>query len=187
MERAPESPANGPRNRVLPVSPEVWRQILGGYALDPEGIHGIGHWARVLENGRRIGPAEGADLQVLDLFAVFHDSRRLNDDWDPDHGRRGAQLAESLGPLLPPLTHLQMDQLLTACTHHTSLATHPDPTVKACFDADRLDLARVGIMPDPALLCTETARDPAVMAWAVERSRAGGIPGWVGEGWLTPG
>ncbi len=174
MSPSSDSEPRNPREWRLPVSPEVWRRILEGYPLDVEGVHGAGHWARVLENGRRIGPLEGADPLVLDLFALFHDSRRENDDWDPDHGRRGARLAESLRSLLPPLTDLQMDQLLTACTQHTSLATHPDPTIRACFDADRLDLARVGITPDPKLLCTKTARDPRVISWAVARSRAEG-------------
>jgi len=79
-----------PSSLPLPVSREVFRAILDGYALDPRGIHGAPHWARVLENGRRIGLVEGTDPLVVGLFAVFHDSRRLNDDWDPDHGRRGA-------------------------------------------------------------------------------------------------
>jgi len=79
-----------PSSLPLPVSREVFRAILDGYALDPRGIHGAPHWARVLENGRRIGLVEGTDPLVVGLFAVFHDARRLNDDWDPDHGRRGA-------------------------------------------------------------------------------------------------
>jgi len=184
MDRSSASPTQGPSNWDLPVSAEVWRRILEGYALNVAGIHGVGHWARVLANGHRLAATEEADIQVVDLFAVFHDSRRLNDDWDPEHGLRGALLAEKLRPLLPPLTDAQMDQLLTACTHHTSLATHPDPTIQVCFDADRLDLARVGITPDQALLCKETARDPEVIAWATARSMRGWIPGAVREAWL---
>jgi hypothetical protein len=33
-----------------------------------------------------------------------------------------------------------------------------DPTVGVCFDADRLDLGRVGIEPDPELISTDAGR-----------------------------
>lgn len=80
----------------LPVSSEVWKAILNGYTLPVMGTHGVGHWARVLENGRRIGPVAGADQAVVDLFAVCHDARRINEYTDPGHGRRGAELARAL-------------------------------------------------------------------------------------------
>ena len=34
------------------------------------------------------------------------------------------------------------------------------PTVGTCWDADRLHLPRVSIVPDPALLSTQTALEP---------------------------
>jgi uncharacterized protein len=34
--------------------------------------------------------------------------------------------------------------------------------VQTCWDADRLDLGRVGIIPRPDRLCTEEARDPVL-------------------------
>jgi uncharacterized protein len=37
--------------------------------------------------------------------------------------------------------------------------TATDPTVGCCFDADRLDLARCGITPNPELLSTEAVRE----------------------------
>jgi uncharacterized protein len=169
--------------RDLPVSREVFHTILDGYALEVRGIHGVVHWARVLENGRRIADPARADPMVLGLFAVFHDSRRVNDDWDPGHGHRGAALARTLRVSLPPLTDAQFDRLCWACEHHTDLETHPDVTVQACFDSDRLDLARVGIVTDPARLCTGAARDPEVLAWAIDRAKHRVVPDFV-EAWL---
>ncbi len=43
-------------------------------------------------------------------------------------------------------------------------------TVLTCWDADRLDLGRVGIRPNARYLCTEPAKDPAFITWAYERS-----------------
>ena len=47
-------------------------------------------------------------------------------------------------------------------------------TVLTCWDADRLDLGRVGIRPKATRLCTSAARDPDVIEWAYQRSRRGG-------------
>lgn len=171
-------------NGVLPVPPEVWKAILDGYTLPILGTHGVAHWARVLENGRRIAGPSGADPVVVELFALFHDARRLNEGTDPEHGPRGAALARTLAPLLPALTAEQLERLCTACERHTHSRTHPDPTVRACFDADRLDLARVGITPDPRLLCTDAARDPEVLAWATARGREWVVPAFVHDVWL---
>jgi uncharacterized protein len=45
-----------------------------------------------------------------------------------------------------------------------------DVTVQTCWDADRLDLGRVGIRPVASRLCTPAARAPDVIAWAYARS-----------------
>jgi hypothetical protein len=51
------------------------------------------------------------------------------------------------------------DMLAYACRHHSGGMIDADITVQACWDADRLDLGRVGIIPDPARLCTGAARE----------------------------
>ena len=48
--------------------------------------------------------------------------------------------------------------LLRLC-HHSDGRVDADVTVQTCWDADRLDLGRVGKRPDPRLLCTPAARD----------------------------
>lgn len=44
------------------------------------------------------------------------------------------------------------------------------------YDADRLDLLRCGIAPDPQYLCTDAGRAPERIAWANARSTAGVVP-----------
>jgi uncharacterized protein len=44
--------------------------------------------------------------------------------------------------------------------------------VLTCWDADRLDLGRVGIRPLAERLCTDAARQPAMLQWAYRRSLA---------------
>lgn len=57
-----------------------------------------------------------------------------------------------------PVTDLQLALLAYACENHTDMTYCVERTVACCWDADRLDLTRIGIAPDPDLLNTETAR-----------------------------
>jgi uncharacterized protein len=53
----------------------VLNSILEDYALPLGGDHGVAHWARVLENGLRLAEETGANVEVVQLFALLHDSR----------------------------------------------------------------------------------------------------------------
>ena len=161
-------------------------EILSGYALNPRGHHGVVHWARVLENGRKLAAATDADVEVVSLFAVFHDSRRENDGDDPGHGGRGADLAAELRGRLFDLPDAAFELLYRACERHTGGRTDPDVTVLTCWDADRLDLGRVGVVPSPRYLCTPAARSPAVVEWAHDRAVRGYEPDFVTSEWGVP-
>jgi len=165
------------------ISPELVQTILQDYRLNPWGIHGIAHWARVLENGRRLAALTGARLAVVELFAVFHDARRQNDGWDHGHGQRGARLAEALWGNAFQLNETDLALLVDACARHTDGRQDADLTVQTCWDADRLDLARADIRVQPHRLSTSAARDPDLLAWANARSLAHTIPDLVTLEW----
>jgi uncharacterized protein len=101
-----------------------------------------------------------ADPAVVFGFALLHDSRRLDDGDDPEHGPRAAELLRRLPERLFGLDAGQRERLAHACATHTRALTTDEPTVGACYDADRLNLWRVGTYPDPRLLSTAPARDP---------------------------
>ncbi len=159
----------------------IMGEILEDYALPPGGYHGVVHWARVLENGLRIAEVTGADREVVTLFALFHDSRRINEHRDENHGFRGGELARSLRGSLVHLDEPQFDLLFEACRLHTDGLTVGDPTLLACWDADRMELGRVGITPEPHRLCTDAARD--LLLWADHRATNGHVPAEVLVGW----
>jgi uncharacterized protein len=141
------------------------------FALPLGGIHGEAHWRRVYENGRRLAEQTGADARIVELFAYLHDSRRLGDGWDRDHGRRAAELIRNLNDDLLALSEDDLDTLVYACTYHSDGLIEASVTVQTCWDADRLDLGRIGVRPDPRHLCTPAAQDPATIEWAWSRSR----------------
>ena len=162
----------------------IMKVILDGYILPVRGPHGLIHWARVLENGLRVAKENGADLEVVALFALFHDSRRVNEYRDDGHGLRGGEFARSLRGSLVDLDDARFDLLFEACRLHTDGHTDGDPTMQACWDADRLDLGRVGIKPQPRRLCTDAAR--VILEWSNERAVSGHIPTNVLVGWGLP-
>ena len=140
------------------------------YKMDHNGFHGFDHWMRVLHNGRLLADAENANLKVVELFCLLHDTRRLNEDEDPLHGRRAANYAQTLRGVWFDVSGDEMDLLTEALTYHSDGYTVGDITVKVCWDADRLDLGRVGIRPSPERLCTNTAKSPFVLEEAYQRS-----------------
>lgn len=162
----------------------LMKTILAGYSLPLTGVHGPAHWARVLEIGAHVAELTGADLEVVQLFAVLHDSKRTTEDECYEHGQEAADFALSLRG-----THIHLDDdrfelLYDACSLHTHGETEADITVQTCWDADRLDLGRVWIIPDPAKLCTAPARDPGLIERATKRAKEEIQPDIVAQ-WLN--
>lgn len=154
--------------------PGIMAAILEGYRLPQRGHHGVVHWARVMENGLKIAETNGADTEVVTLFALFHDSRRENEQIDDGHGQRGGDFARTLRGSLVHLDDRRFELLYEACRLHTDGLTDADPTIQACWDADRLDLGRVGITPHKRFLCTEEAQ--GLMYWAHNRAVGRHVP-----------
>jgi uncharacterized protein len=161
----------------------ILHAALEEYALPWDGDHGVSHWARVLENGLRLAGETGANVEVVRLFAVLHDSRRVSEGSDPEHGPRAAEFARTLRGRLFDLPDHEFRLLYRACSGHTHERTHPDVTVRTCWDADRLDLGRVGITPHPRRLCTGVAKRPETIEWADARASFGVVPQFVWEEW----
>lgn len=149
---------------------ELMKYLRGHFRLDWTGIHGAPHWSRVLLNGTKIAQAEGARLDVVTLFAFLHDHERINDGDDWGHGPRAALNAKKLRGTYFDIDDKGFDLLLEAMCGHSTGDIKGDITVITCYDADRLDLGRVGTMPLPKYLCTATAKDPDFIKEAFQRS-----------------
>ena len=153
---------------------ELIQVLRREFVLDWCGIHGAPHWARVRFNGLRMARDNGARSDVVECFALLHDSQRLHDGKDEVHGQRAAGYARRINRDLLHLDDAGLDQLIYACAYHSDGLIEADITVQTCWDADRLDLGRIGIRPSPARLCTNTAREPAFLPAAYQRSIRGG-------------
>jgi uncharacterized protein len=141
------------------------QMVVQQYAerLSLDGYHGPQHWERVLLNGLilyRLLP-ERVCPYTMYLFALFHDSKRQDEGVDRLHGLRGSVYFERLVklnaiPFPDTLNPAQQQQIVAwtsfAIERHTNTLFSSVSQIAACWDADRLDLMRVGNYPDRAKL-----------------------------------
>lgn len=138
---------------------EVRKFALNGWKLGE--THGLSHWQRVERNGILLSTENGSirkdvDLKVVRFFAYLHDKCRLNDWADLEHGVRSADMLYDIREtILKDFTDEEFFLLYKACRYHTTKQCTGIPTVDVCFDADRLDLGRVGVEPNPKLMATK--------------------------------
>lgn len=124
-----------------------------GWELDE--CHGMPHWERVERNGLLLATEE-VNTTVVRLFAYLHDKWRVDNWEDLEHGKRASEnILKLRGTLLAGLKDEEFEQLRKACELHTVCHRTGDITIDTCFDADRLDLPRVGILPRPSKMATE--------------------------------
>lgn len=82
------------------------------------------------------------------------------DGWDIVHGKRASDLMRrhfERGDL--KIDKDQADLLSYALTYHSDGNVDKDPTISACWDADRLDLPRCGTQTGIEYLGTDTAKE----------------------------
>ena len=150
-------PHTGPQSNH-PDFAAAWRVAEAQFRCDSYSIHGPGHWRQVEKNGLFIAARNGADQDVVQLFALFHDCCRWDDGGDPDHGPRAADFVVRENGSSFQLNASRLETLEYAIRHHTDGFRSEDPTIGACWDADRLDLGRVGMAPDARYMSTEPGK-----------------------------
>ena len=138
---------------------DVRNFALSGWVLGE--THGLSHWQRVERNGIILSMENGRfrediNIKVVRFFAYLHDKCRLNDWADLDHGVRSADMLVTMrDTILKDFTDEEVSLLEKACRYHTTELRTGIPTIDVCFDADRLDLCRVGITPNPKLMASK--------------------------------
>jgi uncharacterized protein len=170
-----------PSSRVLPA--------LQRFVRFSSEIHGPAHWARVRRFGRAL--AERLDLPpeasaCVELFAWLHDLAREDDGPSPLHGVEGAAQVEAVLPAIAEaVTPAQIDVVKKAIELHVdglvaarawergAFEGLPWPrdllvtTIGCCWDADRLDLPRVGVWPAERYMSTPAWREVAELSAAL--------------------
>jgi len=163
------------------ITPELVTLAMNVFDLDLMGLHGVGHWIRVWENSLALAHhTPGVNVRVIELFAWLHDICRVSEGGDIDHGRRAACILNEMGQsdvdyyFSNTVSPADIWWLIKAIREHrgglptTKPATNP--TVGVCWDADRLDLARLHNVIRLDLLSTEAAKTKEMLDWSAERA-----------------
>jgi len=104
----------------------------------------------------------GANILLVELFALFHDSCRLNDGDDYDHGKRAAKYLKSRKYEILDIPESFFEYLLEAISDHTNVKSTKNIHIATCWDADRLDLVRLGITPKIEFMNTDIGKRMAL-------------------------
>jgi uncharacterized protein len=170
----------------MPRTPAQILPALEPLRRFPSAFHGPPHWARVHRFGTLL--ADRLDLPpearaCVELFAWLHDLAREDDSGSPQHALDGAEQIDAVIPLVSdPLAPDQVETLRLAIRHHSDgmVAARAEEaglfaeigwprdlvvaTVGCCWDADRLDLPRVGVVPAARFMSTPVWREVQALA-----------------------
>lgn len=154
--------------------PDILRlAIETGLVTNPPGkspYHGDKHWKSVALVGLHLSrQTPGASMPIIFTFAMLHDLCRLHDSNpgegpDPEHGHRAAamflRMVDSPGVEEFPPYEGRTEILAHAIACHVEAQNGEGLNVNVglCWDADRLTLPRVGIVPDDRYLTTDAAK-----------------------------
>lgn len=152
--------------RHTPALRQIQQAISADFNQEACGYyHGPDHWGRVSQHAVATARSLGINPLIPHLFGMVHDSQREDEGHDPGHGPRAAAwVAEHAHDLFHFLSPQDIDLLALACELHSEGETEGPPQVQACWDADRLDLWRVGIEPNPRYLSCDYSKNPHVIA-----------------------
>lgn len=133
------------------------QEVYGKLKISIDSIHGYNHWKNVEKIGHYLADRNGADKTIISFFAFLHDIGREKELNEPRHGEKSVEIIKKFFKL--KLNAAQYEKLLIAISEHDKVdAKSNDITIQTCWDADRLDLPRVGIFPDSKLLYTEIGK-----------------------------
>ena len=151
---------------AIPSSHELIVTVLDEANRPWSRDHGDWHWRAVaLAGSELLEQSPDADLTLVFLFALLHDTKRENEFRDSEHGSRAADYLRTLIERdIVRLAENRLEKLALALRYHNDPVITDEPTVGVCWDSDRLNLWRVGTQPVPERLCTEAARSPRMIA-----------------------
>jgi len=146
------------------VFTDILEIVKKEFRLDLYGLHGINHWERVFLNTQKLSKYYNIESDIFELFALLHDSQRFDDYADLGHGQRAKKFTKSLiekGTI--KLNKDDQERLLYACENHTKPnkkhKLYNDLIVQICLDSDKMDIGRVGVIPDEKYFLTDYAKE----------------------------
>ncbi|MCD6356589.1 MAG: HD domain-containing protein [Anaerolineaceae bacterium] len=131
-----------------------------------DAVHGFGHIKRVYRNCEKIGPLEGADMEILLAAALLHDARGSHpgEGNRNEHHLRSADFAKII-LLNEHWADIKIKKVQHCIIAHRYRKENPPQTIEAkvLFDADKLDvIGAIGVVR--ALAYAYQVKAPAYFA-----------------------
>jgi len=139
-----------PGNTGIEPPAGLIKKIAENLFKNARGSHNWEHTLRVVRLCERIGPGEGADMQVLEIAACLHDIGRCKQDSSNGticHARLGGRMARPIIKDLE-LTDEQKNNIIHCIRSHRFRGDEKPDTLEArvLFDADKIDaIGAVGV------------------------------------------
>lgn len=127
------------------------------------------HLRQVALTAGRLAAALGEDIESAIVAGFLHDCGRTDDGGGTCHAYDSSIIARKAIAALDP--HLDVDRLCDGIARHADGDVTQDALIGCLWDADRLDLTRIGVDPDPDLLSTPVARRMVRLARRRRRER----------------
>ncbi|MCP4581303.1 MAG: hypothetical protein GY839_06770 [candidate division Zixibacteria bacterium] len=159
------------------LTEELLKIIHNEFALEWYGCHGILHWLRVRRNGLALCEKMNGNSKIAELFSVIHDCKRMDNGEDILHGKRASSFIGNTSGMIDSILSPNEIQILKyACEYHTTEDKSDNPDIQICWDADRLDLGRVGKKIDKIYINTSWAKDELFVEKLKSRPINNGLP-----------
>ena len=149
------------KRAILAMVQQVEARCRPSCLCDGLGLHGIPHLRRVASTAGRLAAAVGEDVEAAVIAGFLHDCARVHDGGGTRHAHDSADLAKEILATFYP--HVDSDRLCDGIAHHADGTVTDDPLIGSLWDADRLDLIRLGRETRPHLLSTGLARRVAAL------------------------
>lgn len=124
-------------------------RLDNAFRLKNSDYHNKKHWNRVFKISKYIAELNNIQSDIFKYFALFHDVGRTDDEYNLNHGEKGANLAIKYRKYID-LNDEEFEKLIFACKWHTKPLDinnkfYKDNIINICWDADKLDLVRLNM------------------------------------------
>lgn len=119
-------------------------------------IHGVQHLRQVAFLAGRFAYSLNVDYKTAIIGGYLHDCARSDDGGGNSHAHESAFLAKRI--IETNWSSTDIDKIFYAIYYHADGLNTNDPFIGCIWDADRLNLVRLGLIPKVELLSTEFAK-----------------------------
>jgi len=144
------------KEEILLIAKETEDLLVPFCSCGSLGLHGLSHLRRVAILSGRLASATGEDVEAAVVMGFLHDGARTDDKGGNGHAHDSAVLARQLLKMFYP--HLEADRICDAIARHADGEVTGDTLTACLWDADRLELKRIGRTIDLDLLSTRVAK-----------------------------